>query len=84
MKICAVSDSFVALAFNEGEAIDSTSAEAMVRCELERRHKGQWKSVEIDLFTAGDSVLLLARPGKLSRVYIAPYALPWLMDYFTE
>ena len=84
MKICTVSDSFVALILDGDIQIDSASAEAMVRHELERMHKLQWLSMQIDCFAAGDNVMLLARPGDISRVYIAPYALPWLKDYFTE
>jgi len=84
MMICSVSDSFVALDLDKSSPVDCASAEAMVRGELEKQKKDQWKSMEIDCFAAGNSIFLLARPGEISRVYIAPYALPWLMDYFTE
>jgi len=84
MKICAVTGRCVALMLDKAAPIDSDSAQSLVRRVLEQRNMPVWNAMYIDVFTGNDRSMLLARPETISRVSIAPYALPWFMDYFTE
>ena len=83
MEICTVSSRCVAIVLDGNMNFDHRSAERLVRRLLEHR-KLVWKAMYIDVFTYDDRTLLLARPEEITKVYIAPYALPWLADYFTE
>lgn len=84
MDFCSANDSFVALILDESIHLDPQIAETLVRRELKNRKIKEWVNMYIDVFTAGGLCLLLARPNNITKISLAPYVIPWLMDYFTE
>jgi hypothetical protein len=71
---------YVALTVN-GEPTPE-QAEAMIRTALEKSGETPWRAMEIDLYPSGRGSLILARPSEWTRVYIADWALRFLMDKF--
>jgi len=54
-------------------------AEALIRAALAERGEAPWDAMEIDLYPGSGSSLILARPAAGTRVYIADWAMRFLM-----
>ena len=79
-----VSDCCVALILGREETLSAQTAKNIIN-ELLKKNTGLvWDEMYIDIFSGKSGSLLLARPKVITKMSIAPYALPFLKDYFTE
>lgn len=83
MKIYCVNSRCVAFSTAAGKCLSRADAEDMVKKLLSKNHMEPWSTIHIDMFSSGDAKLCLAYPGQAMKISIAPYALPFIADYFT-
>ena len=84
MKIHAISNSCAAFSLPLNELVGEDDMEKLCRRIIENHKLKPWPGMNIDVFTNSDTALCLAYPAKCGKIHIAPYALPYLKEYFTE
>lgn len=84
MKIYSVSDKCAAFSTESGENAGIREAEKILRKLLDSKHLKQWKQIHFDVFAGNASTLFLAYPEPEIKITVAPYALPFIQEYFTE
>ncbi len=42
-----------------------------------------WKNIKIDAYSCGKEFLFFVYPDEIQKICLAPYALPYLNEYFT-
>lgn len=78
-----VTDNYVAILVEGDDIIGRNRAAAIVNTALVSHGLMPWQDICIDLFTGKGCSLIVARPGNISDVSVADYALPFLQDYLT-
>ena len=75
---------YVSILIHSSLAPTRKCADKLLRYALRCGGKSPWVKTEIDTIAGKRETLLIARPLPLLSVRIAPYALPFLQEYFTE
>lgn len=84
MKVYAVNRKCVAFSMSRNAVINKSEAEFLVKRMLKQHGLLAWKHIRIDMFAFNDIALYLAYPDNRIEISIADYALPYIIDYFTE
>ncbi len=84
MEIHAVCPEFIVFSAPTDNHIGKSEAEQLIRELLNINHIPQWSSICIDIFTGDENALFFAYPLHEIKLTLAPYALPFLEQYFTE
>lgn len=79
-----INHSYVTLLIHNDENMTPAQAEQAVRHALAVCGYTPWESMSIDIFQGPEGSLLIACPKQEPEVHIAPYALPFFNEYFTE
>lgn len=83
MNIYHISSKCAVFTASAREKIGKTEAESLVKRMLAEKHM-QWCNIGLDMFCSGEDVLFIAYPVDGLKITIAPYALPFIAEYFTE
>ena len=84
MTIHTISKNCAAFSLPLGELGSKDDMERLCRREMEKHKLKPWRSMHIDIFTSSDTALCLAYPKEYEEIHLAPYAIPFLREYFTE
>lgn len=84
MELYCINESCAAFGAEEGACIGHREAEIYIRRIIRERKLKGWDNINIDMFCAGKRRLFIAWPGGRLEFRIAPYAIPFIAEYFTE
>ena len=83
MEIYCINRRCAAFCTEPGEILSITQAEETVKKLLKDSKIDNWPCINIDVFCSDEKMLYLAYPGDELKITIAPYALPFIAEYFT-
>ena len=84
MEIYCINERCAAFSLASGEKFSREDAEKLVKSLISSKNIENWDTIHIDMFACGCRRLYIAYPDARLRISIAPYALPYISEYFTE
>ena len=84
MEIYCINERCAAFCIDSTERFSRKDAEELVKSLISTKKLESWETIHIDMFACGCRRLYLAYPDARLKISIAPYALPYISEYFTE
>lgn len=84
LQIHVLCDSYAVFTLEENNFVEKKAAENLLRRAMCEKHLKQWENIHFEVFCGKHGTLYLAFPENGIKIHIAPYALPFLNEYFTE
>ncbi len=84
MTVHSVCERYAAFSVSSSETFNVRDIGTTLRNILMMNNIKPWSQIHVDVFSGGDETMYLAYPENGLSISIAPYALPFIKEYFTE